>query len=382
MLLGKLGTSNNFEKAILVAVSTQYQSRDKTNEYLAELAELARTLEIEVVANFIQNLDSPNVQTFIGSGKVSEIKSFIEQSGDITMVIFDDELSASQVRNLENILKCKVLDRNLLILDIFAMRAQTAQARTQVALAQYEYLLPRLTRMWTHLSRQKGGIGMRGPGEAELETDKRIVKHKISLLRDKLDTIEKQGQIQRKSRDRLIRVAIVGYTNAGKSTLMNVLAKSQVLEEDKLFATLDTTVRRVVINNISFLLSDTVGFIRKLPHSLIECFKSTLAEVVHADLLLHVVDVSSKYYLDAIEVVNSTLKEINADNIPVVLVCNKMDNCSLSLDDIKSSLNILNCPNVFISALNKSNIDMLKEMIYENIIEKHYEIYPNFLADA
>jgi GTP-binding protein HflX len=384
MQLDKVNNIKDGERGVLVAVCSQHQPIEKTNEYLEELAELARTLDIEVVKRFVQHIDAPNVKTFIGSGKVEEIRLFLEQDGDVTMVVFDDDLSASQVRNLEELLKCKVVDRNLLILDIFAMRAQTAQAKTQVELAQYEYLLPRLTRMWTHLSRQKGGIGMRGPGERELETDRRIVKQKIALLKDKLEHIERQTETQRKMRDRLVRVAIVGYTNAGKSTLMNVLSKSHVLAEDKLFATLDSTVRKVVINGLPFLLSDTVGFIRKLPHTLIECFKSTLTEVASADLLLHVVDISSHSYLESIEVVNATLKEIKSDGIPVVMVFNKLDKVKLPIEDIRASIdNVvgIECPVTFVSAISQLNIDELKKIIYENIIEKHYEIYPNYLSD-
>lgn len=378
---------NNKEKetAVLVAVYSQKQPIEKTKEHLEELNELCHTLGIEIAKQFTQSLEALNSKTFIGIGKVNEIKSFIEEHSDISMVIFDDDLSPSQVKNLEEMLQKKVLDRNLLILDIFAMHAKTSQAKKQVELAQYQYLLPRLTRMWTHLSRQKGGIGMRGPGERELETDRRIVQQKISLLKEKLSVIEKQNETQRKMRDKMVKVAIVGYTNTGKSTLMNILSKTQLIAEDKLFATLDSTVRKVVIKNIPFLLSDTVGFIRKLPHTLIECFKSTLNEVINADLLLHVVDISNNSFDECIEVVHTTLEEIKANKIPSIMVFNKIDKININQEEIydisKKYSKLYNKPIVFISAKNHMGIEGLKNNIYNNIIEKNYEIYPNYLLD-
>lgn len=313
------------KSAVLIALVTLRQPLAKTEEYLTELAFLARTWGMEVAHKFIQRVDRPHHDTFVGKGKVAEIAAFIKAE-NISFAVFDDELSASQVRNLEKILSCQILDRSLLILNIFAMRAQTKQAKTQVELAQYQYLLPRLTRMWTHLSSQKGGsAGMRGPGEKELETDKRIIQDKITTLRERLSEIEKQCVTRSKSRVNFVRVALVGYTNVGKSTLMKLLSKSDTLAENKLFATVDATVRKVVLNGNPFLLTDTVGFIRKLPHTLVACFKSTLKEIKEADLLLHIVDASHAGFHEQITIVNQTLTEIGAENIPKILVFNKID---------------------------------------------------------
>lgn len=395
-----MATALKKEKAILVALVTQHQSSEKAKEYLDELTFLAVTLGVNVLATFTQQLEKPNVRTFIGKGKLEEIKVLVEAE-QVDMVIFDDELTPSQVRNLENILKCKVLDRSLLILDIFAMRAKTAQAKTQVALAQYQYLLPRLTKLWTHLSKQQGGVGMRGPGETELETDRRIVQDKIVLLRKKLQAIEKQSVTQRKSRRQLVRVALVGYTNVGKSTLMRLLSKANVLAENKLFATVDSTVRKVVIHDIPFLLTDTVGFIRKLPHSLIECFKSTLDEVREADILLHVVDISHPAFEEHMQVVHKTLLEIGAVNIPTLLVFNKIDQFReitkqdeamylvgtahqpVTLEALQQSyLTQQDYPVVFIAASQKENIDTVKTLLYQKVLKKHKRIYPNFLKNS
>ena len=314
------------EKIVLVGLNHSEQDKHKTKEYLIELEFLASTSGAITVNSFIQNLEKPNKDTYVGKGKLTEIKAYVEQE-DIETVIFDDELSPSQLRNVERELRCKILDRNLLILNIFSIRARTAQAKTQVELAQYKYILPRLTKMWSHLSRQKGGVGMRGPGETELETDRRIVKDKISLLKNKLSRIERQAATQRKNRGHLCRVALVGYTNVGKSTIMRALSKSNVFTENKPFATVSSTVRKVVISQIPFLLTDTVGFIRKLPHTLVESFKSTLDEIVEADILIHVVDASHPSHDEYIEVVNQTLAEIGAAGKPTVLVLNKMDLC-------------------------------------------------------
>ena len=316
-------TAKEKETAVLVAVPSKTQAEEKTNEYLDELAFLTETVGAVTLKRFIQKLEHPDSRTFVGKGKLDEIKAFVKEYA-IDMVIFDDDLTPSQVRNLERELEVKIVDRSLLILDIFAQRAKTAQSRTQVEMAQYQYFLPRLTNLWTHLSRQKGGIGMRGPGETEIETDRRIVRDKIALLREKLDKLDKQNYQQRKSRTELVRVALVGYTNVGKSTLMNQLSKSDVFAENKLFATVDATVRKVVLQNIPFLLSDTVGFIRKLPTRLIESFKSTLDEIREADLLLHVVDISHPSFEEHIEIVNKTLKEIESGDKPVLLVFNKI----------------------------------------------------------
>ncbi|MEL6539419.1 MAG: GTPase HflX [Bacteroidota bacterium] len=369
------------ETAVLVALSTPKQSATKTQEYLEELTFLAHTLGINVLDTFTQRLEYPNVKTLVGKGKLQEIEAFVKAS-QVDMVIFDDEMTPSQVRNLEATLQCKVLDRSLLILDIFAMRAQTTQARTQVELAQYQYLLPRLTRMWTHLSRQKGGsTGMRGPGEKELETDRRIVQAKITLLQKKLQDIERQSITQRKGRERQVRVALVGYTNAGKSTLMRVLSKADIYAEDKLFATIGSTVRKVVLQGLPFLLTDTVGFIRKLPHTLIECFKSTLDEIREADILLHTIDVSHPAYKEHMQVVQSTLQEIGVAEVATILVFNKMDQLSLEAQEAVQEpyRSHMDCPAAFISAKERLNIDTLKELLYRQILPLHRQIYPNYL---
>lgn len=387
-----ISTSKEAEKTILVGVQIKGQPDDRVTEHLDELHFLAETAGAQVERRFIQKLDSPNSRTYIGSGKVDEIHRYIEEKG-IGMVIFDDELSATQLRNLENELGCKVLDRTNLILDIFAGRAQTAHAKTQVELAQYQYLLPRLTRMWTHLERQRGGIGLRGPGETEIETDRRIIRERISKLKEDLQRIDKQMATQRKGRGEMVRVALVGYTNVGKSTIMNMISKSEVFAENKLFATLDTTVRKVVIENLPFLLSDTVGFIRKLPHQLVESFKSTLDEVREADILLHVVDIAHPCFEEQIEVVSQTLHEIGADEKPVLLVFNKIDayvwdppsefdpgiveHSSLSLDDLKKTwMAKENAPCVFISAKHKTNIEELRGRLYQMARGIHVKRYP------
>lgn len=391
-------TQKKREKAVLAAVHTPKQSYEQTREYLAELGFLAETAHLEVVKSFVQNLDQVHPKTFLGKGKILEIADFVKTNA-IDTVIFDDDLSPSQVKNLEEILKCKILDRSLLILNIFALRAQTSQAKIQVELAQYQYLLPRLTRLWTHLSKQKGGIGMRGPGEKELETDRRIVNHKITLLKEKLQNIEKQSDTRRKSRKNMVRVALVGYTNVGKSTLMTLLSKNEVFAENKLFATVDSTVRKVVINQIPFLLTDTVGFIRKLPTTLIECFKSTLDEIVEADILVHVVDVSHPTFEEQIAVVNQTLTEIGAVDKKTILVFNKIDilreklaqedlenqteQAEESLQAIKNTYLRKSTDKVlFISATQKENIQLLRECIFEAVAEKYYQIYPNYLQQA
>lgn len=385
------------EKAVLVGVSSADQSFAQVEDYLSELAFLVETAGAIPVKRFIQRLSTPNSRTYIGSGKLAEIKQYvIDQVIDI--VIFDDELSPSQIRNIEQELGIRALDRTNLILDIFAHRAKTAYAKTQVELAQYEYLLPRLAGMWTHLERQRGGIGLRGPGETEIETDRRIIRTKIALLKEQLVKIDKQMITQRKNRGKMVRVALVGYTNVGKSTLMNLLSKSEVFAENKLFATLDATVRKVVVDNLPFLLSDTVGFIRKLPHHLVESFKSTLDEVREADLLLHVVDISHPGFEEQIAVVNQTLKEINAADKPVLVVFNKTDAYSfikkdeddlspkqrenLTLAELKNSwMAKNNAPSIFISALKKQNIEELRTMLYEKVREIHITRYPydNFL---
>jgi GTP-binding protein HflX len=379
------------ETAVLVGVIRQDQSAELANEYLDELAFLAETAGAETRGVFTQRLEVPHPRTFIGAGKLAEVKDFVNEE-EIDMVIFDDELSPSQLRNIERELKCRILDRTNLILDIFAGRAQTAHAKTQVELAQYQYLLPRLTRMWTHLERQRGGIGLRGPGETEIETDRRIIRDRIARLKDQLGKIDKQMAVQRKNRGKMVRVALVGYTNAGKSTLMNQLSKSRVFAEDKLFATLDTTVRKVVVENLPFLLSDTVGFIRKLPTHLVESFKSTLDEVREADLLLHVVDVSHPNHEEQIQVVEETLAELGTSDIPIMMVFNKTDAYSfiqkdaddltpgtrenLSLDDIKRDWNSRNREALFISALHKTNMDALKDLLYQRVKEIHVKRYP------
>jgi GTP-binding protein HflX len=385
------------EKAVLIGVINDNQDIPLVNDYLEELAFLVETAGAIPVRKFIQRLDSPNARTYIGSGKLEEIRQFTIQE-KIDIVIFDDELSPSQMRNIEKELETRVLDRTNLILDIFAQRAKTAYAKTQVELAQYEYLLPRLTGMWTHLERQQGGIGMRGPGETEIETDRRIIRTKIALLKDQLEKIDRQMITQRKNRGKLVRVSLVGYTNVGKSTLMNLLSKSDLFAENKLFATLDATVRKVVIGNLPFLLSDTVGFIRKLPHHLVESFKSTLDEVREADLLLHVVDISHPGFEDQIGIVNQTLQEIHAADKPTIVVFNKTDAYScipkdeddlsprqkenLTLEELKNSwMARNNAPSIFISALKKQNIENLRELLYETVKGIHITRYPydNFL---
>ena len=380
------------EKAVLVGVITQNQKEDKAREYLDELAFLAETAGASPEKLFFQRLEFPNPKTFVGPGKLIEIKNFVDEH-EIGVVIFDDELSPKQLRNIEAELQVLILDRTSLILDIFAKRAQTANAKTQVELAQCQYMLPRLTRLWTHLERQQGGIGMRGPGETQIETDRRIILTKISLLKENLKDIDKQMTTQRKNRGKMVRVALVGYTNVGKSTLMNLISKSDIFAENKLFATLDTTVRKVIIENLPFLLSDTVGFIRKLPHHLVQSFKSTLDEVREADLLLHVVDVSHSNFEEQLEVVNQTLQEIDPQQKPMILIFNKIDAFgytpkeeddlapvkreNISLEELKKTWMAKmhdNC--IFISAKEKLNIDSLKEMLYEKIKAIHIERYP------
>lgn len=381
------------ERAVLVGLITPAQSESKANEYLDELAFLADTAGAVTVERFLQRLDYPNPRTFVGTGKLEEIKQYVLDN-EIGMVIFDDDLSTKQVSNIEKELQVKILDRTSLILDIFAKRAQTANAKTQVELAQYQYLLPRLTRMWTHLERQRGGIGMRGPGETQIETDRRIILDKIARLKAELKSIDKQKSIQRKNRGKLTRVALVGYTNVGKSTLMNLLSKSDVFAENKLFATLDTTVRKVIIDNLPFLLTDTVGFIRKLPTHLVDSFKSTLDEVRDADLLVHVVDISHPQFEEQVEVVNKTLQEIcDSKDKPMIMVFNKVDAFSytpkdeddltprkrenISLEELRSSWMAKmhdNC--VFISAKEQQNIDSLKDMLYAKAKEIHLTRFP------
>ena len=385
------------EKVVLVGLITGRTDEKMIKEYLDELAFLVDTAGGETVKMFTQKLPQPDHRTFIGSGKLQEVKEYVK-AAEVELVVFDDELSGSQVKNIEKALDCRILDRNNLILDIFAKRARTSHAKTQVELAQYEYLLPRLTRMWTHLERQRGGIGLRGPGETEIETDRRIIRDKIALLKKKLIQIDKQMATQRKNRGAMIRVALVGYTNVGKSTIMNQLSKSDVFAENKLFATLDTTVRKVVVDNLPFLLSDTVGFIRKLPHSLVESFKSTLDEVREADLLLHVVDISHPDFEEQINVVKGTLTEINAGDKPTIIVFNKIDAYTwtekeeddltpsteenVTLDELKNSwMGKSEDPVIFISALQKSNWDELRKMVYDKVKKIHVKRYPynNFL---
>ncbi len=382
------------ERAILVGLITPAQDEERSAEYLDELAFLADTAGAQEVARFTQRLDYPNPRTFVGKGKLEEIRKFIDDDGDIAMAIFDDDLSTKQVLNIERELGVKILDRTNLILDIFAKRAQTASAKTQVELAQYQYLLPRLTRMWTHLERQRGGIGMRGPGETQIETDRRIILNKISLLKEELRAIDRQKDVQRKNRGKLTRVALVGYTNVGKSTLMNLLSKSDVFAENKLFATLDTTVRKVVIDNLPFLLTDTVGFIRKLPTHLVDSFKSTLDEVREADILVHVVDISHPNFEEQIEVVDRTLREVcNGADKPMLLVFNKVDafsctprdaddltpaqRCHTTLGELESSwMAKLNSNCVFVSARKGTNIDRLKKRLYDMAREIHLTRFP------
>jgi len=380
------------EKAVLVGVITQNQGEEKAREYLDELAFLAETAGASPEKIFLQRVEYPNPKTYVGPGKLIEIKNFVVEN-EIGVVIFDDELSPKQLRNIEAELQVLILDRTSLILDIFAKRAQTASAKTQVELAQLQYTLPRLTRLWTHLERQQGGIGMRGPGETQIETDRRIILTKISLLKQNLKDIDQQMTTQRKNRGKMVRVALVGYTNVGKSTLMNLISKSDIFAENKLFATLDTTVRKVIIDNLPFLLSDTVGFIRKLPHHLIQSFKSTLDEVREADLLLHVVDVSHSNFEEQLAVVNQTLKEIDPIEKPMILIFNKIDSFSyspkdeddlgpvkrenISLEELeKTWMSKMHDNCIFISAREKLNIESLKELLYEKIKAIHVERYP------
>ena len=396
-MIDPISTVKDKETAVLVGVQVKGQPDDIVEDYLKELNFLAETAGAKVMKRFVQRLTIPNPRTFIGTGKVAEVKKFVEEY-DVDLVIFDDELTASQLRNLEREFNRRILDRTNLILDIFAQRAKTAYAKTQVELAQYQYLLPRLTRLWTHLERQRGGIGLRGPGETEIETDRRIIRDRIAKLKKDLVGIDKQMSTQRKSRGALVRVALVGYTNVGKSTIMNMLSKSDVFAEDKLFATLDTTVRKVVIENLPFLLSDTVGFIRKLPHQLVESFKSTLDEVREADVLLHVVDISHPNFEEQLGVVNKTLHEIKADDKPTLLVFNKIDAYSwveknefdampiskenYSLEDLKQTwMAKSNSPCVFISAKYKSNLDEFRMKLYDVAKDIHQFRYPknNFL---
>jgi GTP-binding protein HflX len=381
------------ERVILIGLINQEQDENQLKEYLDELAFLAETAGAEPIHRFTQRIEFPNPKTFVGSGKLMEIAKYIREN-EIDLVVFDDELQPSQLKNIEKELKCKILDRTNLILDIFANRARTAHAKTQVELAQYQYLLPRLTRMWTHLERQRGGIGLRGPGETEIETDRRIIRDKIAKLKRQLQKIDKQKAVQRKNRGKLIRAALVGYTNVGKSTLMNLMSKSEVFAENKLFATLDTTVRKVVLGNLPFLLSDTVGFIRKLPHHLVESFKSTLDEVRESDILLHVVDISHPGFEEQIEIVNKTLHEIGAKNKPMYYIFNKIDAFSYtkkdeddltprekenySLEEIKNNWIAINSNNqcFFISAKQKHNIEDLRERLYEYVKKIHVTRFP------
>lgn len=393
MIEGKIVSDMENERAVLVGLITPTQNEAKANEYLDELAFLADTAGAVTVKKFLQRCDAPNRTSFVGKGKLEEIAKYVEEN-DIALAIFDDDLTTKQVSFIEKEVKVKVLDRTSLILDIFAARAKTANARMQVELAQYQYLLPRLTRMWTHLERQRGGIGMRGPGETQIETDRRIILDKISLLKERLRDLDKQKTIQRKNRGKLTRIALVGYTNVGKSTLMNLLSKSDVFAENKLFATLDTTVRKVIIDNLPFLLTDTVGFIRKLPTKLIESFKSTLDEVRDADILVHVVDISHPQFEEQIEIVNKTLQEVcDASNKEMIMVFNKIDNFSyvkkdeddltprtrenISLDELKTTwMAKLNDNCVFISAKQHTNIEELKSMLYEKAKIIHMNRFP------
>lgn len=384
--------AHKYETAVIVGLITQHQDEEKLVEYMDELEFLADTAGATVIKRFTQKLTQPDPKTFIGSGKAQEIRDYVKEN-EVGTVIFDDELSPSQLKNLEREIEVKILDRTNLILDIFAQRAQTSYARTQVELAQYQYLLPRLTRMWTHLERQKGGIGMRGPGETEIETDRRIIRDRISLLKEKLKTIDRQMATQRNNRGKVVRAALVGYTNVGKSTLMNAISKSEVFAENKLFATLDTTVRKVVIGNLPFLLTDTVGFIRKLPTQLVESFKSTLDEVREADLLIHVVDISHESFEDHIDSVNQILMEINAYQKPMVMVFNKIDDFSYEKkeeDDLtpetrknislsewqKTWMSKSKYPTVFISALTKENFPEMKKLIYDEVLKIHISRFP------
>lgn len=398
-------TEEEKEKAILVAVTSQKQTPEQTKEYLDELEFLAETAGIVTLNRFTQKLEKPDLATYVGKGRFEDIIAYVKDKS-IDIILYDDDLSPRQVKNIEGEfekreMEVKVIDRSLMILNIFAQRAQTQQAKTQVELAQYQYMLPRLTRMWTHLSRQRGGVGMRGPGEKELETDRRIAKDRISYLKDKLEIIDKQSHTQRKNRDRMVRVSLVGYTNVGKSTLMRRLAKAEVFAENKLFATVDSTVRKVSIENIPFLLTDTVGFIRKLPTMLIESFKSTLDEVREADILLHVVDISHNNFEEQIEIVNGILNEIGAGNKPTIMVFNKIDlipkseNSENEVDEfgleIPENQNIIEKlkrtymqsekpKSVFISAENKENLDELRAAMMIILKVKHLGIFPNWLG--
>jgi len=385
-------TESKVQTAVLIGVIDDNTTEDAVNEYLDELDFLAQTAGVIPVKRFVQRLEYPNPRTFVGSGKIQEIRDFIHKN-DPDLVIFDDELSASQLRNIERELRCRILDRTNLILDIFARRARTAHAKTQVELAQYQYLLPRLAGMWPHLERQRGGIGLRGPGETEIETDRRIVRERIAKLKGDLVKIDRQKKTQRQNRGKMVRVALVGYTNVGKSTIMNLLSKSEVFAENKLFATLDTTVRKVKIANLAFLLSDTVGFIRKLPHDLIESFKSTLDEVRESDLLLHIVDISHPNFEEQVAIVQQTLYEIDAGEKPVILVFNKTDAFkyilkedddltpatkeNISLDELRNTWMAKShgtC--VFISALREENIESLKKLLYDKVRDIHIQRYP------
>lgn len=391
-------TSKPPERAILVGIIYPGQDEREVEDFLAELSFLTETAGAEPVKWFIQKLEVPNPRTFVGSGKIEEIALFVQEN-EIDIAIFDDELSPSQLRNIEKALGCRILDRTNLILDIFAHRARTSHARTQVELAQYQYLLPRLTGLWTHLERQRGGIGLRGPGETEIETDRRIIRERISLLKEQLKKIDTQMTTQRKNRGKMIRVALVGYTNVGKSTIMNLLSKSDVFAENKLFATLDTTVRKVVIGNLPFLLSDTVGFIRKLPHDLVESFKSTLDEVRESDLLVHIVDISHPNFEEQIKVVDETLRELGSSEKPLIIIFNKTDAFSYTVKDEDDLTPVLkdnyslsdlkktwmssdkNHRTVFISAKTKENIEELRNLLYEEVKKIHIKRYPydNFL---
>lgn len=395
-----INTEENVEKAVLIGINYPGQDPGEVDDFLDELAFLTKTAGATPVKKFVQKMPHPDPRTFVGEGKIREISGFIKEN-NIDIAIFDDELFPSQIRNIEGELGCRILDRTNLILDIFAHHARTSHARTQVELAQYKYLLPRLTGMWTHLERQRGGIGLRGPGETEIETDRRIIRDKISLLKEQLKKIDMQMATQRKNRGKMVRVALVGYTNVGKSTIMNLLSKSDVTAEDKLFATLDTTVRKVVIGNLPFLLSDTVGFIRKLPHDLVESFKSTLDEVRESDLLLHIVDISHKGFEEQIKVVNDTLRDIGSANKPVIMIFNKIDAFSyivkdaydltpvqrenFSLEELKKTwMASGHSKSVFISARKRENIDELRSLLYEEVKRIHVKRYPynNFLFEV
>lgn len=393
-------TEKKIEKAILIGINYSGQDEREAEDYLDELSFLTETAGAEPVKRFIQKLDNANPRTFVGSGKIEEVAQYVRENS-IDIAIFDDELSPSQLRNIEEALGCRILDRTNLILDIFAGRARTSQSRTQVELAQYQYLLPRLTGLWTHLERQRGGIGLRGPGETEIETDRRIIRDRISLLKAQLKKIDMQMTTQRKNRGKMVRVALVGYTNVGKSTVMNLLSKSDVLVENKLFATLDATVRKVVIGNVPFLLSDTVGFIRKLPHDLVESFKSTLDEVRESDLLIHVVDISHPSFEEQIKVVEETLKELNSNDKPIIIIFNKIDVFSYtvkeeddltpvqkenySLSDLKKTwmASDKNHRTIFLSAKTKENIEELRKLLYDEVKKVHVKRYPynSFLYD-